>query len=236
MLATRRAGMVDRLKHRVSRRQANITACMLTRWTSPWSRILDIGCGSGALAHILESELGYSSVYNVDVIDLHRYPLRRYLVCNTAALPFDDGSFDLTALNFVLHHIPDEQKIPVLREAARVTRGYIFILEDTPEHLVDHACNWLHGWTWRLRHGHDADFGFHARATWKTIFAALGLEVAMVERLSRLAWPGVPSGRSCFLLGPVRPSAAAGRVSMFTTREQGWQGHQPSHSSSVDPT
>ena len=204
MPATGHAGVRSRLQEHMSRRCIDHTIRLLTRWTRPSSRILDIGCGSGALAHVLEGEMGYSAVHSVDVIDLCRFPLRRYQVCDTTALPFDDGSFDMTVLSFVLHHVPDEQKVLVLREAARVSRGGVFILEDTPEHLVDHVLNWLHGWTWQMRCGHRAAFGFHSQHGWQEIFASLGLEAVVAERLSRLERPGVPSARSCFLVERAR--------------------------------
>lgn len=209
MFARRQAGMVDRLEDMVSRRRVERAVRLLARWTSPSSRILDMGCGSGALGHALESELGYSSVYNVDVVDRHRFPLQRYLVCDIAALPFSDQRFDVTTLGFVLHPMPDAQKIAVLREAARVTRGHILVLEDTPEHLVDHALSWVNGLAWRMRSKGDGRFVAHSQDRWRAIFASLGLEVLAAERLCRLDWPGVPSGRSCFLLGRAKAPAGA---------------------------
>lgn len=185
---------------------------LLAPYIQPTSRILDIGCGSGMLAHVLEHQLGFTSVFNVDVEDLRQFPLRHHQVCDCTALPFDGSSFDVTILTFVLHHIPDAGKLAVLREAIRVTRGHLFILEDTPDNFLDDVINWVHGWSWQLKRGTRAGFGFYTFAQWRALFAELGLRVVEAARLGRLERMALPNRRSRFVLEVPAQGAPQGEV------------------------
>lgn len=95
-------------------------------------RLLDAGCGKGALAEYARRELGLHTI----AADASAYALRqarrRRGGCFTAAadvtaLPFRDQAFDLVWCNGVLQYLPGEAAIPALRELARVTGKAAFI-------------------------------------------------------------------------------------------------------------
>jgi ubiquinone/menaquinone biosynthesis C-methylase UbiE len=80
-------------------------------------RALDVGTGSGAVARLLSERWPGAEVIGVDVSpamveEARRLGGERYEVGDAAALPFDDGSFDLVTLN---------NMIPFFDELARVT-------------------------------------------------------------------------------------------------------------------
>ncbi len=74
--------------------------------------ILEIGCGPGALCESLARWYPHASVTGLDrdrgFVDFaaERSPHIRYLEGDATALPFADGSFDVTISNTVQEHIP----------------------------------------------------------------------------------------------------------------------------------
>ncbi|MFN8394539.1 MAG: class I SAM-dependent methyltransferase [Bacteroidia bacterium] len=94
--------------------------------------VLDLGSGHGGLCLALR-EQGFD-VHPVDVVDHSFFPEVKPTIYDGKVLPFGDGAFDTTLLVTVLHHTPDPDA--VLREAARVTRGRIIVMEDIYSNLV----------------------------------------------------------------------------------------------------
>lgn len=86
-------------------------------------RILEIGCGSGVIAHAL-AQLGGGrvEVHAVDVED-NRVETEGYdfTLVESAGLPFDDGTFDIVISNYVIEHVGSRTEQDVhLREIGRV--------------------------------------------------------------------------------------------------------------------
>ncbi len=105
-------------------------------------RILEIGCGSGFIAHSLaKAGTNAQSVDAVDVVD-SRTEKRGYhfrLVTGTT-LPFEDGAFDLVVTNHVIEHVGDESmQIAHLTEVKRVTAsdGLVYFAVPNKWRLVE---------------------------------------------------------------------------------------------------
>jgi len=93
------------------------------------SSVLDIGMGSGlALQHVMQQNSHLTAV-GIDIRDLRlpdvNAPLQIY---DGYTIPFVDNQFDVSLIFYVLHHCEDPEQ--VLREAIRVTRGKIIIIEE----------------------------------------------------------------------------------------------------------
>lgn len=92
----------------------------------PGQRVLDVGCGPGALTAVLVDRLGADHVAGVDpsepFIDAVRSRLPGVDVRLAAAeeLPFEDASYDAALAQLVVHFMTDP--VAGLREMARVTR------------------------------------------------------------------------------------------------------------------
>jgi len=101
-------------------------------------RILDVGCGPGALTGELVKRVGALSVFAVDpsheFVDAarKRHPGVHVEVASAERLPVDDRSFDAVLAQLVVHFMKDPLK--GLREMARATR---------PRGVVA-ACVWDH--------------------------------------------------------------------------------------------
>lgn len=86
-------------------------------------RILEIGCGSGIIASALAALGGCQvEVHAVDVED-NRTETDGYHfhLVDSAALPFEDGGFDIVVSNYVIEHVGSDQEQALhLREIERV--------------------------------------------------------------------------------------------------------------------
>lgn len=132
---------------------ANYKARELARLARVWGfekpKLLDFGSGIGNSIPALRRHLPLSQVTSADVSAESLQAARdRYgdceaqLLITTGTLPAEDGSFDLTFVACVFHHIPHEEHHAWLGEVRRVTRkgGRIVIFEHNPVNpLTRHA-------------------------------------------------------------------------------------------------
>lgn len=105
-------------------------------WLPAHGPVLDLGSGTGHLSARLERERALE-VVPADVTDMHVVGRPPVLVAD-GALPFEAGRFSAALLVFMLAYPADPAA--VLREAARVTRGPII--------LVQTLCSGRLGYAW----------------------------------------------------------------------------------------
>jgi SAM-dependent methyltransferase len=173
--------------------------------------VLDVGCGEGYVGEELRAR-GVGQVWGVDIVDLRRNKAGPFRLYDGQTLPFADDQFDLVTLNFVLHHVPDDLKIALVREALRVTRAKLFVLEDTPTTAFDRFVSQRHGDAYRRKIDSDAAFGFLTPAEWRWLFRGMGLEAESHElpRFCRSVLQ--PFARTAFVLRKPRARVGASRA------------------------
>jgi SAM-dependent methyltransferase len=111
-------------------------------------KILDIGCGNGALAIEAAIKYGEAQVTGIDcwgeMWDYSRDACEKnakvvgvadrvtFQKASAANLPFEDGAFDVVISNFVFHEVQEAgDKRDVLKEALRVVKpGGTFVFQD----------------------------------------------------------------------------------------------------------
>jgi ubiquinone/menaquinone biosynthesis C-methylase UbiE len=159
------------------------------------SRVLDVGCGSGYIAHHLSALLGQPA-HGIDVEPSAEAPIA-YRRFDGKAVPYEDGAVDAVLFCYVLHHAADA--VPLLAEARRVLArgGRIVIYEDTPRTWFDRFWCWRHDRKWRPRTGPCT---FRRDDQWRNLFEQLGLRVVFGRALSRWRDPGYPVARSFYVL------------------------------------
>lgn len=96
------------------------------KWFKKGGKVLDVGCGTGIVAHLLKKELGVK----ITGCDVKKYLIYNipFVKVNGDKLPFPKQSFDVVLFNDVLHHIEKPKQEQVLKEALRVGKN-VFIFE-----------------------------------------------------------------------------------------------------------
>jgi SAM-dependent methyltransferase len=173
-------------------------ALELARVLPRHSRVLDVGCGSGFIAHHLAAMLG-TRVTGLDLRRMTDAPIE-YLCYDGARFPVAAGSFDAVLLCYVLHHAQDQRAF--LGEVRRVLRagGLAVVYEDIPGGRWDEAvCRW-HDRAWRERTGPCT---FRLPEGWRGLFAAAGFEVVAERPLSRWRNLAHPVSRRLYVVKAV---------------------------------
>ncbi|MGI8919559.1 MAG: class I SAM-dependent methyltransferase [Pyrinomonadaceae bacterium] len=159
------------------------------------SRVLDVGCGNGYIAHHLSALLG-SSVIGIDVAS-RTEDLIPYWQFDGKKFPVGDEEFDAALFCYVLHHAQGLKAI--LAEARRALRqgGLLVVYEDIPERWWDRIVCAIHNWKWRGRTGPCT---FLSEAEWRDTFAAEGFQLCSTRRISRWRKVVHPVSRRLFVL------------------------------------
>jgi SAM-dependent methyltransferase len=106
-------------------------------------RVLDVGCGPGALACELVGRLGSASVCAVDPSEAFvaaardRVPGARVERAVAEALPFEDRAFDAALAQLVVHFMADP--VAGLREMGRVTKARGVVAACVWDHAGGHG-------------------------------------------------------------------------------------------------
>ena len=159
------------------------------------SRVLDIGCGSGFIAHHLSSMIG-TPVSGVD-LDAQTEAAIDYRQFDGKHFPIADGVVNAALLCYVLHHAQDLGT--VLGELRRVLArgGLAVVYEDIPSAAWDRLVCWIHDFKWRRRTGRCS---FRNPHEWRVQFKTAGFEVLQERTLSRCRNLAHPVSRRLFIL------------------------------------
>lgn len=114
------------------------------------ARVLEVGCGTGAITRVIATWPGVSAAVGVDPSPLfvakaqelaRDLPSLRFETADGRSLPFGEGSFDAVVFHTTLCHAPDPKSM--LSEAMRVLRpgGCVAVFEgdDAGATLAAHA-------------------------------------------------------------------------------------------------
>lgn len=128
-------------------------------WAPTAKRILEVGCGDGAVTERLKANYPYAKITAIDITArvgrLYRGPLDgvRFMQCTVQEIAATEaGHYDLVVLCDVLHHVPVEFRQDLL-DAIRgtLTPGGVLIFKDWVRnfaliHMLCHASDrWLTG-------------------------------------------------------------------------------------------
>jgi ubiquinone/menaquinone biosynthesis C-methylase UbiE len=172
----------------------------LAPFLAPSQRVLNLGSGDGVLSEMIRQRC-CCEVVDVDIADMSLVRDHPPIVYDGRNLPFPPKSFDFVLLLHVLHHCPDHAQ--VIREAARVCRGAVLVIEDT--HETDRDLFWLrmiHTYLDKVEDMPLADCRFLTPKGWIALFEHAGLRLETLRR-----WPRymgfLPPGNHLFVLRPI---------------------------------
>lgn len=124
----------------------------------PGDRVLDVGCGNGRFGEAIAKKYS-ADVRGVDVVNYADADITIDLY-DGHSLPFEDGSFDVIVMAFMLHHVKHQDKI--FSEAIRCSRRGLVVYEDT----------YFSPWQWLFTIWND----FYANMAVGTVKIVKGLE------------------------------------------------------------
>ena len=159
------------------------------------SRVLDVGCGNGFIAHHLAATVG-ENVIGID-LDATTQAAIDYRQFDGKHFPVATGSVDAVLLCYVLHHAQDLGA--VMNESRRVLTdgGLAVIYEDIPAAWWDRVVCWTHNLKWRKRTGSCT---FRSESSWCTVFNSAGFDIVSERPLSRWRNLTHPVCRKFYLL------------------------------------
>lgn len=173
--------LVDHIRRHVYSHRARWTARKLSRFITASDRVLDIGAGDCRLDALLRKKIG-CEIVPVDVEDFNETELPLTLF-DGKRLPFEDESFDVVLLIFVLHHAEDAKAC--LEEARRVCRKRVVVFEDVTSGVWDRFVfrtfhRWL-AWSERISYPYRE----WRPAQWSELARSLELSEEAAEPLGR---------------------------------------------------
>lgn len=128
-------------------------------------QVLDVGCGDGLLASLLQKPGGEKplSFEGIDVL-VRRDAHIKVSAFDGLHMPFEDGSFDAVLFVDVLHHADDPHQL--LREAKRVTRRSVLIKDHTRTGLLADRTLRFMDRVGNARHGVALPYTYWSHAQW----------------------------------------------------------------------
>jgi ubiquinone/menaquinone biosynthesis C-methylase UbiE len=116
------------------------------------SHLLELGCGPGSATIALAQAFPKTKITALDLSPpyvktaqrrLKKYPRVDCLQGDAAHLPFRDSTFDAVTSVFMFHELPQEVRLEILREAARVLKpGGVLVMADSIQWNDDVNFNW----------------------------------------------------------------------------------------------
>src|SRR6266536_6128174 len=155
-------------------RRVRILAEHLASKLPQGARAIDIGAGDGSIARAIMTLRPDVKIYGIEVLVRPRthIPVHTF---DGAHIPFDDNSFDIAMLVDVLHHVQNPRIL--LREAARVARGYVVVKDHLHEGLLAGPTLRLMDLIGNFAHDVVLHYNYLTESEWRCVFAQLGLEI-----------------------------------------------------------
>lgn len=187
------------------------------------SKVLDVGCGNGVIGGMIRESFG-CRMAGADILKYAVTDTPFFLIKDGYTLPFKDGEFDVAMLNDMLHHMPYDNQIRILKEALRVAKT-VLIFEVKPTlyaKFTDWLANKIHNIHMRISLTH------RKKEVWEELFRGLGVSFEtrvisglapfsrypLSQKLAALSY--LPVTNYCFIVGKRDPNMVsdgkAGRV------------------------
>jgi SAM-dependent methyltransferase len=168
--------LIDRIHESyVEGRRASRLADHLADLLPRGSRVLDVGCGDGALAQLILTKRPDVSLRGIDVL-IQPEPAIPVEPFDGRSIPHPDGSFDAVMFVDVLHHTEDPRVL--LREAQRVSGGLVLIKDHTANGMLARPTLGFMDRVGNVRKGVGLTYNYWSRRQWMDAFADLGWRVA----------------------------------------------------------
>lgn len=148
-----------------SRARSKLIAKAYQNWIIPGSKVLDVGCGNGVVSKRLAKDLNII-VEGCDILNYLAVEMPFYKMNDMADLPRKKTKYSATMFNDVLHHVPKDQQIILIKKALNISQTAL-IFEVRPTILgfiFDYLLNKIHNSDMPL------PFSFRTTKEWEKSF------------------------------------------------------------------
>jgi SAM-dependent methyltransferase len=173
----------------VAPRRVRILADLVAPLLPQNARVLDVGCGDGAVSRMIQRLRPDLHIEGVEVLLRGECQIPVAVTAYDGKhIPFPDQSFDSVIMVDVLHHAGDPAQL--LREAARVASQCVVVKDHLLEGLLAASTLRFMDWVGNARHGVALPHRYWRRAEWQLEIERAGLAPATWdESLHLYPWP-----------------------------------------------
>ena len=144
---------------------------MLVRRIPDNASVLDVGCGNGVIADLINRTNPSASFQGLEVKPRPSC-LIPCIAYDGENFPVPDSCFDICMFVDVLHHTQHLGRL--LNEAKRVSRRYVLIKDHLCESSADHAVLAFMDWVGNHAHGVGLTYNYQSKARWNDLFSSSG--------------------------------------------------------------
>ncbi|TVQ64889.1 MAG: class I SAM-dependent methyltransferase [Phycisphaerales bacterium] len=183
-------GLMRRAHAPIYRSRMRVLVREIQRCVWEGARVLDVGCGSGALGRALMDDPETPAGVRVEGLERVvregcEIPVTAY---DGGRMPFEDGAFDVVILADVLHHEPDPDAL--LAECARVSSRLVIIKDHQIRGPLAQRRVALIDWLANAPYGVPCLYRYNTPEGWRAFAARHGLRPDM-EHSSMDLYPPV---------------------------------------------
>lgn len=105
----------------------------------PHRSLVDIACGTGDISNAVQADYtGIDLCESFITYATRRYgnPRKKFMVMDVTNVTLPEKSFDMAMIVNVIHHFDDELVLRVLRQAAKLARGHLLLIDAVPKRNV----------------------------------------------------------------------------------------------------
>jgi SAM-dependent methyltransferase len=157
-------------------RRVRVLADHLAGLIPPDATVLDVGCGDGLLASLIQRKRPDVHLTGIDVLEREgtHVPVSHF---DGTTIPVEDDGVDVVMFVDVLHHTDDPMIL--LREAKRVARRAIVIKDHTRDGFLAGPTLRFMDYVGNAHHGVVLPYNYWPSARWREAFRELGLGVGV---------------------------------------------------------
>ena len=139
------------------------------------AKVLDVGCGDGLLAGLIQEIRPDVELRGIDVLvrPQTKIPVDGF---DGEKIPYADASFDAVMFVDVLHHTNDPKIL--LKEATRVTKNCLLLKDHTKEGFLANSTLRFMDWVGNKKHGVALPYNYWREKLWRDTIAEMNLTVA----------------------------------------------------------
>ena len=188
-------------------RRVRVLAELVGAMIPAGASVLDVGCGDGTIAGLIQAERPDVTVEGLDVMvrPSTKIPVTAF---DGRTLPAADDSYDVVLFIDVLHHTLEPGRL--LAEAARVARETVIVKDHVADNAVDHSILSLMDWVGNAPHGVVLPYNYQSGARWESLYAQGGLRSTKTLRdVPLYPWPlSMVFGRALHFVSALTPARA----------------------------